>query len=72
MVDERSFTVPEVASRLRVSKWTVLNWLRSGNLRGYRPGGTKIGWRIRESALLDFISSRENEADTAARDGEAE
>ena len=50
MVDERSLTVPEVAEALRVSEWTIRQWLRSGRLRGYRPGGTKIGWRLRESA----------------------
>jgi excisionase family DNA binding protein len=55
MVDERTFTVPEVAARLRVTEWTVREWLRTGRLRGYRPGGTKAGWRVDESDLAAFI-----------------
>ena len=35
--------------------------LREGKLRGYQPGGKKIGWRIREGALRDFIARREEQ-----------
>lgn len=48
-------TVPEVAARLRVSEATVREWLRRGRLAGLRPGGTKVGWRIPESALERFL-----------------
>ena len=59
MVDERLYTVPEVAEKLRVSTWTVLNWLRAGQLKGFRAGGTKAGWRIRESDLQRYVAERE-------------
>ena len=56
MIEERVYTAQEVAERMRVSYWTVLNWLKSGKLGGYRPGGTKAGWRIPESDLQKFIA----------------
>ena len=55
MTQDRYLTVAEVAERLRVTEFTVRNWLRAGRLDGYRPGGTKAGWRIRESDLDRFI-----------------
>jgi excisionase family DNA binding protein len=58
MVDERDLTVDEVAERLRASKTTVLRWLRAGELRGYRLGGTKLGWRVAESDLAAFVAAR--------------
>jgi excisionase family DNA binding protein len=61
MIDERDYTVPEIAERLRVSQWTVYNWLKSGRLGGYRPGGTKAGWRIPASDLDRFIAERRGE-----------
>ena len=59
MTSERLLTVPEVAERLRVSRWTVLNWLRDGKLRGRRLGGTRLGWRVLETDLERFIAGDE-------------
>ena len=39
-------TVEDVAARLGISQQTVRRWLKAGYLKGYRIGGTKIGWRI--------------------------
>jgi len=39
-------TVKQVAERLQIGTITVLRWLRSGKLRGVKPGGTRIGWRV--------------------------
>lgn len=55
MERDRLLTVPEVAEQMRVSEATVRDWLRRGHLRGFRPGGTKAGWRIRESDLRAFM-----------------
>lgn len=55
-----TLTVPEVVERLRVSEWTVRGWLRTGKLRGYRPGGTKAGWRVRERDLDAFVEGKMN------------
>jgi excisionase family DNA binding protein len=65
MVDERLWTVAELAKHLQVTEWTVRQWLKAGRLHGYRPGGTKAGWRIANSEVSRFIQS-------TARDGEAE
>jgi excisionase family DNA binding protein len=51
MDDERVLTVPEVAAKLRVREDAVRRWLREGRLKGFRPGGTKTGWRIRASEV---------------------
>jgi excisionase family DNA binding protein len=60
MTQERYLTVSEVAERLRVSEFTVRNWLRAGKLRGYRPGGTKAGWRVTEDDLQRFVAETVN------------
>jgi len=58
MVEEQVYTAREAAERLRVSYWTVLNWLQSGQLGGYRLGGTKAGWRIAATDLERFVAER--------------
>ena len=55
VTEDRLLTVPEVAARLRVSEYTVREWLRDRKLKGYRPGGTKAGWRIREADVDRFL-----------------
>ena len=52
----RLLTVDDVAARVRVSKETVRRWLRAGQLRGRLLGGTKLGYRIRESDLEQFLA----------------
>ena len=63
MSTDTLLTVAEVSARLRVHPETVRRWLSQGRLEGVRPGGTKIGWRIPESALGQFLadSPRANE-----------
>jgi excisionase family DNA binding protein len=56
MTDERYLTVPEIAERLRVTEWTVYQWLRKGRLHGYQPGGRKGGWRVSDTDLRQFIA----------------
>ena len=55
MTEERLLTVREVAERLRSSPETVRRWLRQGKLGGFRPGGTKLGYRVLESELQRFL-----------------
>lgn len=54
MSEGQELTLGEVATRLRLHPETVRRWLNSGRLPGYRLGGTKAGWRIREADLEDF------------------
>lgn len=48
-------TPEEVAERLKVSRETVLRWLRNGELKGVKAG--KL-WRVREEDLQEFINAR--------------
>jgi excisionase family DNA binding protein len=54
--EQRLLTVREVAERIRSSPETVRRWLRQGKLRGFRPGGTKLGYRVPESELQRFLT----------------
>jgi excisionase family DNA binding protein len=49
-------TVGEVAKRVRTSEATVRRWLREKKLRGVRPGGTRLGWRIPASEVERLLS----------------
>ena len=68
MSEQRLLTVREVAERLRSSPETVRRWLRQGKLRGFRPGGTKLGYRVPEAELQRFLAHQWNHG-RAARFG---
>jgi len=53
MMEERYFTIEEVAEKLAVAKKTVKNWLLTGKLQGIKL--TNKLWRIPESELNRFI-----------------
>jgi excisionase family DNA binding protein len=53
-LDERWFTVEQVAERLQVTEQTVRRWLRAGALVGRNFGG-RTGYRIREPELDRFL-----------------
>jgi excisionase family DNA binding protein len=55
-MEEKVYTVKEVASQLRVDTKTVRKWIRSGELTAIDIGGE---YRVRQSALDDFIRRRE-------------
>ena len=48
-------TVREVAARVRAHEVTVRRWLETGRLKGYRPGGRKLGWRVPSSEVERFL-----------------
>lgn len=48
-------TVRDVATRLKATEDTVRRWLRDGKLKGVRPGGDRLGWRISEDELRRFL-----------------
>ena len=56
MTDEHVLTVEEAAERIRTTAQTVRRWLRDGKLRGVRPGGTKLGWRIPASEVSRLLA----------------
>lgn len=63
MPQDRYQTVREVAERLEVAEATVRHWIKSGALRAIDIGK---GWRISDTDLAQFLTSRE----TAARQPE--
>lgn len=67
MVDERWFTVEEIAELLKVHHDTVRRWLRAGALKGRAFGG-KTGWRVRESHLVAFLE-RERASPPGSKEG---
>jgi excisionase family DNA binding protein len=55
-MDERWFTVEQIASTLHIHQQTVRRWLRERALPGRFFGG-KTGWRVRESDLNYFLAA---------------
>jgi excisionase family DNA binding protein len=62
MADEPTLTLKEVAERLRLNIETARRLVASGRIRGYKPGGSKSGWRVRKSELDRFVADREASA----------
>jgi len=54
-VEERYFTVEEVAERLKVSHMTVYRWIKDGKLGDYKIGGE---FRITERDVERFLQAR--------------
>lgn len=48
-------TPMQVAQRLRISRFTVMDYLRKGRLRGVK---LERSWRVREEDLQAFIEAR--------------
>jgi excisionase family DNA binding protein len=61
-MQDKMYTVQEVAQQLRVSERTVRNWIEQGELVAFSIG--KRGYRIAESDLNAFIAKRKRRTDT--------
>ena len=61
MIDDRWFTVEQIAERLQVTEETVRRWLRSGELVGQNFGG-RTGYRIRETEVNAFLERGQGKA----------
>jgi excisionase family DNA binding protein len=53
---EKLITPEDAADKLAVSKNTILDWLRSGQLKGVKAGRL---WRLRERDLEEFLKEPE-------------
>lgn len=62
---EELFTVEETAERLKVRQRTVKRWLLSGQLRGLKAGRK---WRVKPSAIEQFLQDSIEVAQTKSRD----
>jgi excisionase family DNA binding protein len=49
---EKLYSVDEAAELLRLSHWTIWQWLKTGKLRGAKVGDRRV---IRESELQRLI-----------------
>lgn len=58
-LQDEFYTLAETARLLKVSKDTVRRWLKAGTLKGIRPGGPKLGWRIRGRDIEAFLTELE-------------
>ncbi len=56
--EDPDLTVAQIAERLHVTPQSVRLWIKHGQLRAWRPGGPKMGWRIRRSELERFRAER--------------
>jgi len=65
-MQEKMFTVQEVATQLRVSDRTVRTWVEHGELPVFRIG--KRGYRISESDLHVFIEKRKQPPQNKAQE----
>ena len=61
MIDDKWFTVEQIAERLQVTEETVRRWLRSGELVGQNFGG-RTGYRIRETEVNAFLERGQGKA----------
>jgi excisionase family DNA binding protein len=52
VAEEKLLTPEDVAERLQVSRWTVMDYLREGRIQGRKVGRL---WRITEGDLQAFI-----------------
>ena len=58
-IDQRWYTVAEVAERLRVNPRTIIRHIEKGELRAVKLP-TPAGWRISEADLRAWLESRAN------------
>ena len=61
MIEDKWYTVEEIAERLKVTDQTVRRWLKSGDLIGTNFSG-RTGWRIREADVNGFLEQRAGKA----------
>ena len=55
--DDPLLTVPEISTKLRISEWTVREWIKADILHGFRAG--LRNYRVRRSELDRFLRERE-------------
>jgi excisionase family DNA binding protein len=50
----KCLAVIEIAEMMKVSRGTVIRWIKTGRLRVFKLGGGRL-WRIQEKDLKRFI-----------------
>ena len=57
-IDEKFYTIEQVAEMLQVVYLTVYRWIQDGKLKAVKAGKQ---YRIRQSDLDKFLEAKENE-----------
>jgi excisionase family DNA binding protein len=60
MTDQKLLSPEQVAERLQISRWTVMDYLRAGKLKGHKVGRL---WRVKESDIEAFLEGEPTEED---------
>jgi excisionase family DNA binding protein len=60
MTDQQLLSPEQVAERLQISRWTVMDYLRVGKLKGHKVGRL---WRVKESDVEAFLEGEPTEED---------
>jgi excisionase family DNA binding protein len=55
-LEDEFLTVKEIADRLKVKTFTILEWIRKGDLPAYRVGGRS--YRIRKEDYEEWLKKR--------------
>ena len=58
MADIKLYTLPEITKIIKLARRTLYNYLKSGELKAVKVGGT---WRVTEESLNEFINKRSNQ-----------
>lgn len=66
-VEEQLLTIDEVAGRLRVSRWSINRYIKSGALKAIKADGRNGAVRIEVSALAAFIQAHTVTAEERTR-----
>lgn len=66
-MEEQFLTVDEVATRLRVSRWSVGRYISSGALKAIKAPGPNGAVRIPESSYAAFITDHTVTAEERTR-----
>ena len=61
-MEEKIYTVNDVAEIMRVSKATVFYWIRKGRIKGFRPSGPHGHLRFKESDLKRVMERKTSTA----------
>jgi excisionase family DNA binding protein len=61
-------SVQDISKRLKISEYSICEWLKTGRLKGTKPGG-KL-WRVSESDFQEFIKSGEMKSGADSAVGE--
>ena len=51
-------TIAEVCDELKSSKHTIIRFIKAGTIRAFRVG---TQWRVRQSALDEYVATQEGE-----------